>query len=648
MLFHLHGDLHGQQAEEGGELDDGIHRHGAGVLERVAHGVAHDRGGVQGRAFLFEVHLDNFLGVVPRAAGVGHEDGLKQAEEGDGDQVGDEEVRVEKGQAERQGEDDDEDVDHAFLRVDGADFHDLFGVGERGGGGVQFDVVLNEDNSPISAGDDRLGAGAGEPIDDRAAHEQAEDDRRLHEAELGDDIAKGLLQQHDDAEDHGGGAHDGGADEDGFGGGLEGVAGPVAFFQLALGIGEIGFERELFFNFTGNVREGFNAAQFINGLGVVGDRAEAVHGDGHRSHGEKAEGHQAEGEDGGVERGHERQQVGVLGKAIRREHEGQNHQAHPEGGKVAGDQAGQHVERSTAMVGGVGDFAHMPRTGADENLGELHDQRAGEGAAGDNGGEHPPEVCEGDIHEDAVHHFGNGEAAEQPVGGGKTDQNGDDGGDPNQIGERALPVEIFPPLIARPADDFIQVERAERGEHHEALDGEEPEDEFAAEQGRIGKGQRQKGDERDAGDAVSLETVGGRADGITGVVAGAIGNDAGVFGIILGQVEHDFHEVGPDVGDLGEDAAADAEDRGAEGFADGKTDEAGARQHGRHKGQDADHAGEFHADEQQADAHAGLQRDKQGAEGVAAQRGEGGAAVGGGVDADAEPGDGVTAENAEH
>ena len=41
----------------------------------------------------------------------------------------------------------------------------------------------------------------------------------------------------------------------------------------------------------------FDLAQFIDGLGVVGDRAVAVHRDGHRAHAEEAEGHEAERED---------------------------------------------------------------------------------------------------------------------------------------------------------------------------------------------------------------------------------------------------------------------------------------------------------------------------------------------------------------
>src|ERR1043166_8743330 len=95
LIFHGHGDFHGEQTEQGGEFDHRIHRHGRRVLKRIAHGVADDRRRVEVRPLLPQIHFDDFLGVVPRAAGVGHEDGLKQSEEGDADQVADEEIRVE-------------------------------------------------------------------------------------------------------------------------------------------------------------------------------------------------------------------------------------------------------------------------------------------------------------------------------------------------------------------------------------------------------------------------------------------------------------------------------------------------------------------------------------------------------------------------
>jgi hypothetical protein len=180
------------------------------------------------------------------------------------------------------------------------------------------------------------------------------------------------------------------------------------------------------------------------------------------------------------------------------------------------------------------------------------------------------------------------------------------------------------------------------------LNREQPDDEFAAKNRRRGQREREKGDERDARHAVSFKTVGGRADGIAGVVAGAIGDDAGIFRIIFGQVENDFHQVGTDVGDFGENAAADAQHARAERFADRKADEARPGEQRRHERKDANHADEFDADEQQADAHAGLQRDEKRFERIALERGERGAGIGRRVDANAKPRDAVAAENSEN
>ena len=130
---------------------------------------------------------------------------------------------------------------------------------------------------------------------------------------LADDVAEQVFQQHDDAEHHRGGADDGGADEHRLGGGLEGVARAVALFELILGVLEVGVEAEVALDLLLDVRDAFDLAQFIDRLGVVGDRAVAVHGDGHRPHAEEAEGHQAEGEDRrgeGELRRHQRQQRG--------------------------------------------------------------------------------------------------------------------------------------------------------------------------------------------------------------------------------------------------------------------------------------------------------------------------------------------------
>ena len=75
-------------------------------------------------------------------------------------------------------------------------------------------------------------------------------------------------------------------------------------------------------------------------------------------------------------------------------------------------------------------------------------------------------------------------------------------------------------------------------------------------------GRQRQGEERDqrhAGHAVGFEAVRRRADRVAGVVAGAVRDHAGVLRVVFGQLEDDLHQVGADVGDLGEDAAADAE-----------------------------------------------------------------------------------------
>ena len=170
------------------------------------------------------------------------------------DKVANEEIRVEERQRQCHAEDDDEDVPHALLRIDGADADDFLAVLFRGRLGVEFYVLLDINHRAIRAGDDRLGGRAGEPVNHRAAHEEAEDDFRLHEAQMADHVAEQVLQQDDDAEDHGGGADDGGADEHGFGGGLEGVARAVTLFQLILGVFKVRVETEVLLDFLLDAR----------------------------------------------------------------------------------------------------------------------------------------------------------------------------------------------------------------------------------------------------------------------------------------------------------------------------------------------------------------------------------------------------------
>ena len=88
-------------------------------------------------------------------------------------------------------------------------------------------------------------------------------------------------------------------------------------------------------------------------------------------------------------------------------------------------------------------------------------------------------------------------------------------------------------------------------------------------------GQQDERDQRHAGHAVGLKTVGARPHRIARVVARAVGDHAGVARVVFLDLEDDLHQVGADIGDLGEDAARHAQRRGAQRFADGEADEAG-------------------------------------------------------------------------
>ena len=92
-----------------------------------------------------------------------------------------------------------------------------------------------------------------------------------------------------------------------------------------------------------------------------------------------------------------------------------------------------------------------------------------------------------------------------------------------------------------------------------------------------GDGQQDEGNQRDARDAVGLEAVGRGPDRVAGVVARAVRDDARVARVVFLDLEDDLHQVGADVGDLGEDAAGDAQRGRAQRLADGEADEARAR-----------------------------------------------------------------------
>ena len=110
---------------------------------------------------------------------------------------------------------------------------------------VQLDVGLDELDRAVGARGHRLGRGAGEPVDDGAAGDEAEQERRVEQRELVEVLGQAVGEHHDDREDHGGGAHHGGADQHRLGRGLEGVARPVVLLEDVLGLLEVHVEAEV-------------------------------------------------------------------------------------------------------------------------------------------------------------------------------------------------------------------------------------------------------------------------------------------------------------------------------------------------------------------------------------------------------------------
>ena len=101
-------------------------------------------------------------------------------------------------------------------------------------GPFQLDVGLDELHRAVGPGRHRLDGSAGEPVDHRAAGDQPEQERRVQDRQVGQELGlESLRQRHDDREDHRRGADHGRADQHRLGGGLERVARAVVLLEVA-------------------------------------------------------------------------------------------------------------------------------------------------------------------------------------------------------------------------------------------------------------------------------------------------------------------------------------------------------------------------------------------------------------------------------
>src|SRR5713101_8113784 len=495
-----HGEFDGEQAEERCELDDRVQRNGRRIFKRIADGVADDGGVVKRRAFLFEFHFHNFLGVVPGGTGVGHEVSLVQAERGDGDQVANEEERLDEREGQCGKKHRDEDVEYALLRILGADLDDFFAVGDaRLFRAFEVDVGFNEFDGAVCAGGHRLRGGAGEPINDGTTGDEAEDERRVKQRELVDIGGQAVGEGYDDREDHGGGAHNRRTDEHRLGGGLEGIARAVVRFQQVLGALEVHVDVVVLLEFRLDAGNLLNERQLKDRLRVIGYRAVRVHRDGHRAHAEEPESYQAKSE-------HRLRHHEVTESLLREEIADGHQHYHAEPQVVAGEisrhEAGENAERCSAFLRGGHHFLDMPRFDRGEDFHQLRDDGPGQRAAGDDGRQFPP------LRRVAIQRRDD----ERRNQVGQADRN--ERGNPNERSQRRLEVHFVGVGEARLGDGAVDEVRCGAGDQHDDAHHKDPHQQLHLDRGILHR-QQNEGDERDAGYAVSFESVRGRSHRIS-------------------------------------------------------------------------------------------------------------------------------------
>src|SRR2546430_72353 len=149
---------------------------------------------------------------------------------------------------------------------------------------------------------------------------------------------------------------------------------------------------------------------------------------------------------------------------------------------------------------------------------------------------------------------------DQQAGGEEGERHRDERRQPHQRRQWGFVVHVVGGLIASLDDRGVEEVRDARGDDHHDAHREDPYQQLHLDE-RLVHAEQNERDQRDAGHAVRLEAIGAGADGIAGIVAGAVGDHARIARVVLFDLEDDLHEVRTDVGDLREDAARYAQRR---------------------------------------------------------------------------------------
>ncbi len=233
----------------------------------------------------------------------------------------------------------------------------------------------------------------------------------------------------------------------------------------------------------------------------------------------------------------------------------------------------------------------MARAGRSKYFDQFGNDRAGECAARNDRRQFPPERSI------AIEDRNN--QVRDDIG--ERDRN--DRGQPHQRSQWSFKVHLAGVGITSLGDCRVNEIRHGAGhQHHDAHD-ENPHQQLHLDPG-IRHRQQNESNQSDAGNAVCLETVGTGSDRVAGIVAGTVGNYAGVAGVVFLDLKNDLHQVRTDVGDLGKDAAGDAQCRRTQTFADGKADKARTGVLTGNEKENEEHDQQLDADQEHADAHA--------------------------------------------
>ena len=513
--------------------------------------------------------LDVLLGIVPGAAAGRHRNGDEQTGDDGADQQTAERLRT-KHQADDDGHGNRQDRrNHHFLDRGHGQHVNRTGIVRLGRAihdALDFlELAAHFDDHRASRTADGFHRHGGEEVGNQAADEEADDDHVIGQVEADALEAGGLQTMRVVGEEHEGGET----------GGTDGVALGDRLGRVADGVEGIGHIA----NVLGQTRH------FGDAAGVVGDRTVGVESDddaGHRQHrgGGDGDSEQAAHRVGGEDRsayGDDRQGAGLHRDA----------------------DAGDDVGRVTRLAGG-GDMLHRRIFGTGVVLGDPH-QRGGQQQADDRAAEHRHR-------RDLGRRIA---GADQPRGDRIVGGEGQDAGDDQAAIERRHDLAAIGRLDEVTADD--------RRDDRHAAQRQRIENQILAEGRRGLDGQRRQHHRRDHGHGVGLEEVGGHAGAVADVVTDVVGDDRRVARIVFRDAGLDLaHQVGADVGALGEDAAAktgeDGDQRGAEGQADQRFDDMmqiGGSASRPQVGVVAGDAEQAEADDQHAGDRAALEGDRE-------------------------------------